>query len=523
MRAAIYARVSTKHQAEKEISLEDQTQKCRELALQLGAEEIVEFVDDGYSGADPNRPALQRLLFEVSKGNFDLVVCYDVDRWARDLADQLVFTEEIERNGARLEFVTTKRGTSPEDELFFQIKGAFAQYERAKIRQRSQIGKYGKARKGKMVTCSRPPYGYRYNMNPDDPQFHIFEPEAEVVRLIYRLVVREGMGSVRIAEYLREKGIPSPACKPRWYPTTITRLVRNTVYAGTFFNLKYRVVEEEGKKKEKLRPREEWVEISVPPIVSRELWEQAQKRLDENWRTTRKKWSKHQGHLLVGRIFCGLCGAAYTASTANSGHGYYRCYRKVRFKDCGNIYLRGSDAARGKGVDSIVWELVSQWIRDPHLLEAEFVRRQQENENERLCRQLAEELNLKQKVLSNLATQKDELLDLRLEGLLSPEELRKRIAAVERKKKILEEEIKTLGARITSLRTDATLDTTFEDYCALIASNLDKLTLEEKRKILDWIGLKVIVYPEQLVINLPVPMTCEGNKFETVLTVTANL
>lgn len=523
MRAAVYARVSTKHQAEKEVSLEDQVQKCKELAVQLGAKEIVEFIDDGYSGADPTRPALQKLLYEVNKGSFDLVVCYDVDRWARDLADQLVFTEEIERSGARLEFVTTKRGSSPEDELFFQIKGAFAQYERAKIRQRSQIGKYGKARKGKMVTCSRPPYGYRYNMNPEDPQFYIFEPEAEVVRLIYHLVVNEGLGSPRISDYLFEKGIPSPEGKPRWQPATITRLIRNTVYCGSFFNLKYRVVEEAGKKKEKLRPREDWVEIPVPPIVSRELWEEAQKRLDENKRATRKRWSLKSPALLVGRIFCGLCGGVYTMNTANSGHVYYRCFRKMRYKDCKNHYVRASDTMTEKGLDAVVWELVCQWVRNPQMLYTEYTRHLQENENERLRKHLTDELDAKRRILRGLLEQKDELLDLRLEGLLTPDELKKRMVALERKKRQVEEQIKELEARVSTLRTDAVLDTSFEDYCALISQNLDKLSDEEKKKVLNWIGLKVLVYPDHIVINIPVPMYCEGTKFEGMVSVTQNL
>lgn len=520
MRAGVYARVSTKHQAEKEVSLEDQVAKATQLARELGADEVVEFIDDGYSGADPSRPAMQRLLYEVNHGNIDLVVCFDVDRWARDLTDQLVFAEEIERHGARLEFVTTKRGSSPEDELFFQIKGAFSQYERAKIRQRSQIGKYGKAyRKGKMVTCSRPPYGFRYNMDANDPKFYIHEPEAEIVRLIFHLVVDEGLGSRRICEYLAERGIPSPEGKSRWQPGTITRMIRNEAYCGTFYNLKYRVVHNNLKKRQEIRPRDEWVSISVPPIVSRDLWKKAQQKLNENTMVSRKRATSQ--HLLIGRIFCGLCGSAYTGNTANGGRDfYYRCYRKAFLRQCTAPQIKAMDNSRGPGIDPIVWSIVAKWIKDPRLLEAEYMRQRQETENEKLRLQLMEDLHKKEGILKNYETQKDELLDLRLEQLLSAEELKKRMVVLERKKKQLEEEMKTLRARTAVLNAEASLDKSFEDYCSLISTNLDQLTLEEKKKILNWIGLKVIVYPDHLVLTLSVPMCLADERFETLLTVT---
>lgn len=210
-------------------------------------------------------------------------------------------------------------------------------------------------------------------------------------------------------------------------------------------------------------------------------------------------------------------------NTANSGHVYYRCFRRMRYRDCNNHYVRASNTVSEKGLDAVVWELVCQWVRNPQILYTEYMRHLQENENERLRRQLIEDLSAKRRILCGLLQQKDELLDLRLEGLLTPEELKKRMVALERKKRQLEDQMKDLESRVSRLRADAVLDTSFEDYCALIAQNLDKLSDEEKKKVLNWIGLKVLVHPDHVVISLPVPMCCEGTKFEGLVSVTQHL
>lgn len=280
MRAAIYARVSTKQQAEKEASIPEQVARCKELGLQLGATSFVEYIDDGYSGADSNRPGMRRLLRDVQNGEFELVLCYSVDRWARDLADQLVFAREVERH-ARLEFVTHRKGDSPEDQLFFQIKGGFAEYERALIRARTMMGKRKKAEKGQIV-IPKAPYGYRYNGNKLSPCFEVYEPEATVVRNMFRWVAEEGLGIGSVALRLTREGVPSPKGK-KWGTSTVGRILHNPVYKGEFYNFKWKVMERgETKRSYVRRDPEEWICVRVPAIVSAELWERVQEVIRRN-------------------------------------------------------------------------------------------------------------------------------------------------------------------------------------------------------------------------------------------------
>src|SRR5690242_2638446 len=101
-KAAIYARVSTAEQAEKGYSLETQLAECRRKAAELGASGVEEFIDDGYSGEFIDRPALARLRNHLESGQFSQVIVFDPDRLARNLAHQLIITEEIEKAGVKL-------------------------------------------------------------------------------------------------------------------------------------------------------------------------------------------------------------------------------------------------------------------------------------------------------------------------------------------------------------------------------------------------------------------------------------
>jgi len=106
------------------------------------------FIDDGYSGAELDRPALNRLRQAAKEGRIDIVLCYDPDRISRKLYHQMILAEEFEKQGIKLEFFTQDMGTSPEDRMFFNMRGLVAEYEREKIRERTMRGNREKARQG---------------------------------------------------------------------------------------------------------------------------------------------------------------------------------------------------------------------------------------------------------------------------------------------------------------------------------------------------------------------------------------
>lgn len=508
MRAAVYVRVSTEEQAERGFSIQDQIERCTEKARELGAEEVEVFADEGYSGADPLRPALQRLLQGVKEGEFGLVICLDVDRLARDLADQLAFASEIEKH-ARLEFVTHSRGdpNSPEDTLFFQMKGAFAQYERAKIRQRTISGRLKKAKSGKIVIPGAGhrrsgPYGYAYNANPADPQLIVIEDEAKVVRQMFEWVAVEGLGISAVTVRLNEMGVPSPR-GGRWHTSTVSRILHSELYAGVFYNFKWRTeAKAPGEKKRvyRKRPPEEWIPVRVPALVSRELWNRVQEVIREHGRALLR--GRRYESLLAGRIRCGLCGRKFYACPQR-GRLYYRCSGKKRvvtFEKCASPQVPAQSCPTRRGLDEVVWEAVAQRLKNPQLLKEELERQVSSGKLAEIIASLRLELEKTERKAADLERQKDELMDLRMEGLLTPEDLKTRLKKIKDLQLRLAETARTLRTRLEGLEKRAQAPLSVEEFCARFAEYLDGLDGRKKREIIRALNIWVTVYPDGRVV-----------------------
>ena len=188
MNVAIYARVSTEQQAEKGYSIGTQIEACQKKAAEMGADSVVVYKDDGYSGAYLERPAMDAMRDALAAGLHDVVIVYDTDRLARDTMILLLITEEIEKN-AQLVFVNAEYSRTPEGQLFYEIRGSFAKYERLKIADRMARGRRGKLKAGKPLKQYKI-YGYDFK----DGQYVINEAEADLVKEIYRIYLENTVG-----------------------------------------------------------------------------------------------------------------------------------------------------------------------------------------------------------------------------------------------------------------------------------------------------------------------------------------
>ena len=161
-RVAIYARVSDPNAPEGTIA--SQVAALEACLAQDGVclEPECRFVDDGYTGATLVRPALERLRDAVAAGALDRLYVHCPDRLARHYAYQVLLIDEFRRAGVEVVFLNRAIGTSPEDDLLLQVQGMVAEYERAKIRERSRRGKRHAAAQGVISVLSGAPYGYHY-------------------------------------------------------------------------------------------------------------------------------------------------------------------------------------------------------------------------------------------------------------------------------------------------------------------------------------------------------------------------
>lgn len=324
---AIYCRVSTEDQVRHGYSLDDQKVSCRNKLISLGfTEYIEEYADEGYSGEFLERPELDRLRDDLRNNLIKRIAIYDPDRLSRNLTNQLLLADEIEKAGAQIYFVTGDYDCSPEGKLFFSIRGAISAFEKAKIRERTLRGRKTKAKSGKIV-INKKPYGFDWDENKS--LYTINEQEAAIVRLVYDLYLNERMGTVQIVKELTRRGIMKRDGKP-FHHQAIYRMLSKELYCGTAYACQVTTtkISQFSTKRDK-RPAEEWIPIQIPAIIAKEQWEQARVIAAENSKLASR--NSKRNYLLQGIIRCGECGMGMIASQMSSckNKPYYRCASKA--------------------------------------------------------------------------------------------------------------------------------------------------------------------------------------------------
>jgi site-specific DNA recombinase len=185
---AAYVRASTQRQVQSQ-STEQQIERLRAYALAQGTDLASEsiFRDDGYSGSSLQRPGLDRLRDAVASARLDRILITSPDRLARNYVHQVLLVEELQKQGATVEFLDRPMSQDPHDQLLLQIRGAVAESERTLITERMRRGRLRRLKAGTLLPWTRPPYGYR--LDPDRPRdpagVRIDEAEAAVVRDLF--------------------------------------------------------------------------------------------------------------------------------------------------------------------------------------------------------------------------------------------------------------------------------------------------------------------------------------------------
>lgn len=352
MQAAIYARVSSDDQAQHGFSLPDQVASCRQRAHELSVldDNIAVFIDEGVSGSTLDRPALRQLLDLVEGGGIDYVITLDPDRLSRDLRDLLALTDLIESRST-LVFVVMEWERTPEGRLFLSLRGAVAEFERAKIRDRMLRGKRQKVKQGGIAQVPSKMLGYRYQQG----RLVVESREADTVRRIFELAARD-YGAYRIGQALAQEG-RRPRFGLTWSSPQILRILRNPAYRGELRQL-YK------------HPRPDAPEgfrVPVPAIIDDALWHAAQAALAERVATRRGGRSVTTPRfLLSGLIVCGVCGAPYYG-VGGQQYTYYVCSRRgARQIHAAPVTVRcTNDRLAAPAVDAAVWDALLALVQEP--------------------------------------------------------------------------------------------------------------------------------------------------------------
>jgi site-specific DNA recombinase len=236
MSAAIYARVSSDAQAQEQ-TIDSQVAALREQATEDGTqlEDKNCFLDDGVSGSTLNRPALERLRDAAYVGGFQRLYVHSPDRLARKYAYQVLIVDELRKLGIEIVFLNRAIGVSPEEDLLLQMQGMFAEYERAKIMERSRRGKRHAATRGSVNVLSAAPYGYRYITRSEgagQAAYEINEAQARVVKQVFQWVGVDRLSIGEVTRRLGAQGIKTSTGKDWWDRTTVWGMLKNPAYKG---------------------------------------------------------------------------------------------------------------------------------------------------------------------------------------------------------------------------------------------------------------------------------------------------
>lgn len=522
--AAIYARVSSEQQKE-ENTIASQTAALIEFAREQGFRVPDEWVieDEGFSGASLLRPGLERLRDLVAEGHIQAVLIHAPDRLSRKYAYQVLLTEEFARHGVETLFVKAPHSGTPEDQLMLQFQGMIAEHERAQILERSRRGKRHRAKAGEVSVLGGAPYGYRYiRKTPETPaRYEIDDTEAAVVRLMFEKYAVDGLSIGAIVRLLREMGPPTRRRVTRWERSVVWGMLRNPAYKGTAcfnktqvgprqkvtkpFRLLGRAVHGE-KTSAHERPREEWIEMSVPAIVGEETFALAAERLADNKRFAPRRTIEPS--IVQGLVSCRKCGYALsrtsTRSSARKIH-YYRCLGSDRWRHLGGAVC-DSRPIRQDLLDQIVWQEVIHLIEDPALIRAELDRRLDAARASEPTKRRQDAL---ERELTRVGKSMERLDTAYQEELLCLDELRRRMPELRAREQGMRAELQAILDQAADRMTFLRLAETLAAFLQRLQDSAESLDIADRQKIVRLLVKEILVDDDAITIrhSIPVPST----------------
>jgi DNA invertase Pin-like site-specific DNA recombinase len=361
-RAAVYARVSTVRQAERDLSLPDQIAQCRAYCERKGWEVVEIFCEPGASALDDDRVIFQEMIYRATRPDrpFAFVVVHSLSRFSRDSLHSELYVRKLRKAGVELISITQTVSSDPSGEMFRKLVNVFDEHQSRENAKHVHRAMCENARQG-FWNGSRPPYGYKTRVAErrgakDKKVLIIDDEEALVVREIFDLATgREGrpLGVKAIACRLTERGIKRRGV--RFSTGSVYEILTAFTYCGQHnFNRR-------DSRTGASRPPSQWVGVRVPAIIEESAFNQVQALLQSRSPKRMPPRVVNGPTFLAGLARCGYCGAAMIQNTGKGGlYRYYCCSSKLK---------KGPSACRGlrtpmEKLDEIVVGEVARQVLD---------------------------------------------------------------------------------------------------------------------------------------------------------------
>lgn len=507
LRAAIYIRVSSKGQEEK-YGPEMQLEETKRIAVErdgciVRPEHII---DDSESGSTDKRPGWQKLMRIAKSGELDVVYFWKLDRMMRDEYYFYVNERDFKDLGVELRFATQDL-TDPFSKA---VQVAAAADERRKIVSRTYGGRVmAIKRDGKWIAPV--PYGYQLDDKTGRLKIHL--KEAEVIKNVFTWFVEGKLSLTALANKVYAYKIPTSydkrgKKKPRygkgfWSKGSLSRILRREYYAtGEAFLMKYK--KPRAVKKAELRPKEEWIKVSVPPIVSLSLFRKAQEQLAKNTAFARRR--TRRTYLFDKKLRCGVCQSKLSANCRPDRESakFYRgdTHSEKRCTEC-RYYLE-------QDLEPPIWGGVLELLRNPKVFMEKLeilrskgsMREAIESERHELVR-LGRELDRDERFL----------LEKEREGFYRGRLLIREREKVEEKRRFIAENRKRLDRILVAeekrMETIATAERLYEKA----KERLENASYGVKDKVLQLVIDKVMLRGRQAEVWLNLPARVEFSQF----------
>lgn len=334
--AVIYARYSSHSQTEQ--SIEGQLHDCYDYAERFGYRVVGEYIDRALTGTKDDRPDFQRMMKDAEKHQFQVVLVWKLDRFARNRYDSAIYKQHLKKHGVRVVSVMENITDSPEGIILEGLLESMAEYYSANLSENIRRGQKSSVAKG-WFCGGAIPMGYQVHDHKLIPD----EKTAPLIRELYRRYA-DGESLRDIADDFNRRGFRTRQGHI-FKTSTFDRVIPNSAYIGEYTYAG------------------EIVPGLSTPIIDKDVYEKALRRRDMNRRSPQSEEATVDYHLR-GKLFCGVCGAVacgeYGTSKSGERHYYYSCSgRKHRRTKCGK---------KSEKKDFLEWyvcEQTVQYVLDP--------------------------------------------------------------------------------------------------------------------------------------------------------------
>lgn len=463
MIVALYIRVSTQEQANEGYSIGEQTERLHKYADAMQWRVYDTYIDGGFTGADTNRPALQKMIRDIEAGYINKVVVYKLDRLSRSQRDTLMLIEDIFLKN-NCDFVSMNENfdtSTPFGRAMIGILAVFAQLEREQIKERMNMGKVARAKSGKYFG-GRFPFGY----DSVNGELVINDFEAMQIREIFKMAL-DGLSAYTIAEKMQEKGYKTRLAEYR--ASHVWALLRSKIYIGY---IKY---------------GGEWHKGIHEPIIDNDTFSNVQKIINDRSEAYLKH-NRNRGKAttyLGGFLVCGRCGAKYTKnvqSTTRNGHHY-----KYHVFCCNSRTKRGKKNIidpncknknwKADELTGLIMDEIKKLALDPSYIRP--TKPAPDNNDDKII----------ETQIKNIEAQLSKLLDLYTIGQMPLDLLQTKIKALDAQKNKLENELQAVKDRRGQTLTIEQTAQIVKDFPAI----LERGNLDEVRAIIGELIEKIVL------------------------------